>query len=75
MPSDIYATLEQWTSGWRARILQPHTKPYYYVPEPANTLMTKRDLVRAINRAHPGVTYLSVELFNTKAREDKQPPC
>lgn len=71
MPSDIYATLEQWTSGWRARILLPHTKPYYFVTEPHNLLCTKRDLVRLINRAHPGVTYLSVELFNTKAREDE----
>lgn len=67
--NDTYATLEQWTSGWRARILQPHTKPYYFVTEPPNLLCTKGDLVRAINRAYPGVTYLSTELFNAKARE------
>ena len=70
--NETLATLEQWTSGWRARILQPGTKSYYYVPEPFNTIQTKRDLVRAINKAHPGVTYVSVELFNAKVRESEQ---
>jgi hypothetical protein len=70
--SGIYATLESWIGrqgNWRARILEQGKAPYYFVPASHEWITTKGDLVRIVNKAYPGVTYISGELFNTKAQE------
>lgn len=68
------ATLEQGTTHWLARILVPGQDPHYFVPDPHAYIVTKGDLVRTINKACPGVVYVSEETFNAHvARENEQP--
>jgi hypothetical protein len=64
-----YATLEPSTNGWLARILEPGKAPCYFVPSKHDRIATKGGLVRAVNRAHPGVLYLSERLFNARVEE------
>lgn len=67
--NETYATLEQQGSHWLARILEPGKQPQYFVPDPHAYIVTKGDLVRAINRAHPSVVYVSEAKFNYLVEE------
>jgi len=60
----IYATLEQWTSGWKARILNPGVKPFYFKVAHPDMFYTKGAIVREINKVYPGITYVSKGLFS-----------
>lgn len=64
MDNTVYTTIERGTTHWLARILEQGKQPYYFVPDPHAYIVTKGDLVRVINRAHPNVVYVSEAKFN-----------
>lgn len=70
---DIYATIEQSTTHWLARILEPDKKPYYFVPDSDELAANYGTLLRAVNRAYPGICFVSVSLFNNLVSESEVP--
>lgn len=67
----IYAALEQGTTGWLARILEPSKEPRYFTPPGYVPTMVKGALCSAIMQAYPShqVVFVSTEKFNKLVAE------
>lgn len=66
---DTYATIEQGTTEWLARILEPGKEPVYFVPAGKyhGVAMTLKSLLcKAVNDTYRNVVFVSPELFNKK---------
>lgn len=77
----VYCTVSdapgQGANRWLARILVLGQEPFDFVPDRNAYVLFKGDLVLLVNKAHPGVVYVSEETFNwaseSSRREDRQP--
>lgn len=72
----VYVALEQGTSEWLARILEPGKAPAYFVPSGIYcgiSMTLKSVLCKAVNDAHGcnNVVFVSQELFNRKVGEQE----
>lgn len=70
----VYATIEQGTTEWLARILEPDKAPTYFVPGGIYrgiAMSLKRILCKAVNDTYGAdrVVFVSETLFNKKVEE------
>lgn len=71
MDNTIYVTLEQGTTQWNARILEPNKPPVYFVPNGlAAPFLSKATICAAIVAKYgQGVVFVSETLFNRAVKE------
>jgi hypothetical protein len=70
-----YATLENGTTGWLARVLEPGQPPEYFVPSLVKygAFLTKTTLCRALKEAYGEVVFAEEATFNKLVAEREAP--
>lgn len=70
--SEIYATLEQGTTEWLARILEPNKTPYCFVPSGKYhgiAMSLKSMLCKAVQDTYSNVVFVSEAKFNQLVKQ------
>lgn len=70
----ISDNIGQGANRWLARILVLGQEPFDFVPDPHAYISFKGDLVLAVNKAHPGVVYVSEETFDWASKSSNKEP-